>query len=102
VVNKKIREQIESGGELPTEFSNLCEGNIDIENGTGEYEYDSVKVDQNIYFPKPFNKEQREIIYRLQSNKGVLVQGPRNWKISYYSKSYLSFSCHRKTDISNS
>ncbi|MBU4350438.1 AAA family ATPase, partial [bacterium] len=73
---KKIREQIESGGEFPAEFSNLCEGNINIENSTGECEGNNVKVDQKIYFPKPFNKEQREIIYKLQSNKGVLVQGP--------------------------
>jgi len=73
---KKIREQIESGGEFPAEFSNLCEGNINIENSTGEFEGNNVKVDQKIYFPKPFNKEQREIIYKLQSNKGVLVQGP--------------------------
>jgi RNA polymerase sigma factor (sigma-70 family) len=73
---KKIREQIESGGEFPTEFSNLCEVNKNIENNTGEYEYNIAEVDQKIYFPKPFNKEQHEIIYKLQSNKGVLVQGP--------------------------
>ncbi|HZK12587.1 MAG TPA: AAA domain-containing protein, partial [Atribacterota bacterium] len=73
---KKIREQIESGGEFPAEFSNLCEGNINIENSTGGCEGNNVKVDQNIYFPKPFNKEQREIIYKLQPNKGLLVQGP--------------------------
>ena len=73
---KKIREQIESDGEFPAEFTNLCEGNINNGNNAGEYKSNNTKVDQNIYFPKPFNKEQREIIYKLQSNKGVLVQGP--------------------------
>ena len=75
---KAIKEQIESGVELPIEFSHLCEINqAEDDNKEDEVKNNSgSKIHQTIYFPKPFNDEQYEIVYKLQSRKGVLVQGP--------------------------
>ena len=75
---KAIKEQIESGAELPAEFSRLCEIN-QAEDDNDEDEGNNLsgfKTPQTIYFPKPFNNEQYEIVHKLQSRKGVLVQGP--------------------------
>ncbi|RZB37738.1 MAG: hypothetical protein SRB2_00840 [Desulfobacteraceae bacterium Eth-SRB2] len=73
---KKMKEQIESGGEIPAEFIDLCEGDIDRGNNLDEYSHNKTEVDQKIYFPKLSNEEQRQIIHKLQSTTGVLVQGP--------------------------
>jgi len=73
---KKMREQIESGGEIPVEFIDLCEGDIERESNSDEYRHNNTEVDPKIYFPKPSNEEQRQIILKLQSATGVLVQGP--------------------------
>lgn len=73
---KKMKEQIESGGEIPAEFIDLCEGDIDRGSNLDEYSHNKTEVDQKIYFPKPSNEEQRQIIHKLQSTTGVLVQGP--------------------------
>jgi hypothetical protein len=73
---KKMKEQIESGGEILAEFIDLCEGDIDRGSNLDEYSHNKTEVDQKIYFPKPSNEEQRQIILKLQSATGVLVQGP--------------------------
>jgi very-short-patch-repair endonuclease len=73
---KKMKEQIESGGEIPAEFIDLCEGDIDRETNLDEYSHNNTEIDPKIYFPKPSNEAQRQIILKLQSATGVLVQGP--------------------------
>ena len=72
---RTMKEQIESNGEIPAEFADLCEGGIDRGNNSAEYSHKGVN-DQKIYFPKPSNEEQRQIIHKLRSTTGVLVQGP--------------------------
>lgn len=43
---------------------------------TGEVSSDQNGVEKNLYFPKPFNDAQREVIERLNESDGVVVQGP--------------------------
>jgi len=69
-----IRDQIKSGGNVPLQFKDLYEEKIDRENYFGENKH--IGEDPTIYFPKPSNKEQRQIVEKLQSSSGVLVQGP--------------------------
>lgn len=73
---KTIKEQIDSGGEVPSEFFDLLEINNSKENDETFDESTNSQIPQTIYFPKPYNDEQFEIIRRLQEKKGVLVQGP--------------------------
>jgi len=72
----KMQENIESGGKIPTEFKDLAE----ITSPSAERESSDTAhrdfVDETIYFPKPSNEEQRQIIEKLQISSGVLVQGP--------------------------
>ncbi len=54
----------------------------------GNITTDSVRVDDStnkpdIFFPKPFNDDQIEIVRRLQRSDGLVVQGPRHRKNSY-------------------
>jgi very-short-patch-repair endonuclease len=80
---RKLKEQIQSGGEIPAEFKDLAEirrsaaeqqgDESDLE---GKTERVKPVFDGEIYFPKPSNKEQRKIIERLNHSNGVLVQGP--------------------------
>lgn len=76
---RKIKDQIEEGLEIPPEFQDLAEipqdQEYDNEPGDGEHQSPS-KFDGEIYFPKPFNKEQRQILEKLRQSNGVLVQGP--------------------------
>ena len=48
------------------------------ESHTSSEEKDKTDIDfgGEIYFPKPFNEEQRRIIEKIRSSNGVLVQGP--------------------------
>lgn len=73
---KTIKEQIESSGEIPSEFLDLLEINDLKNNDDNPKEKPSPEIPQTIYFPKPYNDEQFEIVHKLQSRKGVLVQGP--------------------------
>lgn len=72
----KMREQIEAGGEIPTEFIDICEGEVHRGYDPDNLKPKQPKTDQIIYFPKPYNEEQLQIIQKLQSSTGVLVQGP--------------------------
>jgi len=71
-----IQEQIEEEIELPKEFIDICEGNanrnIQLKNGIDNLS----STDPTIYFPKPYNERQLEIINKLNQTTGVLVQGP--------------------------
>lgn len=74
---KRIKEDIESGEDIPSEFADLAEirKQDDPELGDGR-EKSQAKFDGEIYFPKPSNDEQRGIIDKMSSANGVLVQGP--------------------------
>lgn len=74
---KRIRERIESGEEIPSEFADLAEiskyeGRLssEVEDGL------DLEINGEIYFPKPSNEEQRRIVEKIRSANGVLVQGP--------------------------
>jgi hypothetical protein len=73
---KTIKDQIDSGIKIPSEFLDLLETNNSKENDEPFDESTNSDIPQTIYFPKPYNDEQFEIIRRLQAKKGVLVQGP--------------------------
>ncbi len=73
---KTIREQIDSGVEIPSQFFDLLEIG-DSQTEDPEFRGGPFGVlPEEIHFPKPYNEEQFEIVNRLQSRKGVLVQGP--------------------------
>lgn len=65
---------------MPPEFLDLAEGGIPRPIGETDQPHnpdtDEPDSDSTIYFPKPSNEEQRQIISTLQATSGVLVQGP--------------------------
>ena len=74
---KKIKEQIEAGGEIPTEFLDLSESSIvkfDVKNDDQKNMIPA--FDGEVFFPKLSNPEQRLIVQKIRSSNGVLVQGP--------------------------
>ncbi len=78
-----IRSQISEGVEMPTGFIDVAEGrsNAGTSHGKdtfGDQENQSAEADlpQTVYFPKPYNEEQKKIISKLDTKAGVLVQGP--------------------------
>ncbi|HLB74387.1 MAG TPA: AAA domain-containing protein, partial [Sedimentisphaerales bacterium] len=76
-VLKRIKTRIEDGDTMPPQFRDIAE--ISIDNGDNHSEEkDSGDIDfgGEVYFPKPFNEEQRRIIEKIRSSDGVLVQGP--------------------------
>lgn len=74
---KRIREQIEHGGNMPNEFADLAEmspqGN---HQSSDQWEDNKTQFDGDIFFPKPSNQEQRRIVDKIKASSGVLVQGP--------------------------
>ena len=74
---KRIKEQIENGGDIPSEFADLAEVRpMDAREQPGLLEGDKVAFDGEIFFPKPSNDEQRRIVDKIRAASGVLVQGP--------------------------
>jgi very-short-patch-repair endonuclease len=76
-VLKRIKKRIEEDGVIPPEFRDIAEITCD-ENDDFSEESDvtDIDFDGEVYFPKPFNEEQRRIIEKIRSSNGVLVQGP--------------------------
>ncbi len=74
---KRIKEQIENGETIPSEFADLAEilPNEGRESPNGQEEANAA-FDGEIFFPKPSNDEQRRIVDKLRTASGVLVQGP--------------------------
>ncbi|KAA0894170.1 AAA domain-containing protein [Oryzomonas rubra] len=76
-----MRRQVESGMEIPVQFLDLCEA-ADPADLQGEIcEHDTPHeqtpyVHDHIYFPLQANEQQRQIIYKFNKQRGVLVQGP--------------------------
>ena len=77
-VLKRIKERIEGDDDIPIEFADLAEiKTVDNDKELDEEEKErSPAFNGEIFFPKPFNEEQRHIVEKLRSASGVLVQGP--------------------------
>jgi len=74
---KRIKEQIENGEDIPSEFADLAEIRPNNDRATGDGpEEANVAFDGEIFFPKPSNDEQRRIVDKIRAASGVLVQGP--------------------------
>ena len=76
-VLKRIKKRIEDDDIIPPEFKDIAEIS-DSENDNLSEENDVTDMDFSgeIYFPKPFNEEQKRIIEKIRRSNGVLVQGP--------------------------
>ncbi|HOV90472.1 MAG TPA: AAA domain-containing protein [Syntrophorhabdaceae bacterium] len=74
---KRIKEQIENGEAIPSEFADLAEilpkDGRESPNGPKEA---NAAFDGEVFFPKPSNDEQRRIVDKLRTASGVLAQGP--------------------------
>lgn len=76
-VLQKIREKIEMGEGIPSEFLDLAEIQLgDNENAGSSPPVEPTTFDSEVFFPKPSNKEQRLIVDKIRLTNGVLVQGP--------------------------
>ena len=75
---KRIKERIENGEEIPGEFADLAEVKKketgDNPNNGGDGPPSSFEGE--VFFPRPSNNEQRQIVHKIQKADGVLVQGP--------------------------
>ncbi|MCD4829523.1 MAG: AAA family ATPase [Candidatus Cloacimonetes bacterium] len=73
---ERIKDNIENGGLIPSEFGGLTEtpptsgDNDNVDPGDTNCELVS-----ELYFPKPSNDEQRRIVEKISTSSGVLVQG---------------------------
>lgn len=76
-VLNRIKERIETGEDVPDEFSDLAEIRPAIDPEFGD-DSDPLKnsFDGEVFFPKPSNEEQRRIVDKFRRANAVLVQGP--------------------------
>jgi primosomal protein N' len=74
---KRIKERIEKGEGIPSEFADLAEIRLkndqEAGNRLGEV---NIEFDGEVFFPKPSNDEQRRIVDKIRTASGILVQGP--------------------------
>lgn len=76
-VLKRMKKRIEEGETIPPQFRDMVEMAINERDAYSEEKgADDIDFGGEIYFPKPFNEEQRRIIEKMRSSNGVLVQGP--------------------------
>jgi very-short-patch-repair endonuclease len=74
---KRIKEQLEDGVAVPSEFADLAEIQPkDKRKTSDELEESDAVLDGEVFFPKPSNDEQRRIADKIRAARGVLVQGP--------------------------
>ena len=74
---KRIKKLIEDGEPIPREFEDIAEiQKNDREISLEPHADSNVQTDEEIYFPKPSNEEQRRILDKTRFSSGVLVQGP--------------------------
>ena len=72
-----IKKLVESGDKIPDGFADLAEVlSPDSSESRSEDSESPDEFDGEIYFPKPSNDEQRQIVHKLKRSRGVLVQGP--------------------------
>ncbi len=76
-VLQRIRERIEEGEDIPSEFLDLAEIQpTNNERASTDSSQAEKKLNDEIFFPKPSNEAQRSIVDQIRSTSGVLVQGP--------------------------
>lgn len=72
-----IIEQISEGGDIPSGIEILCEEPGQTEGSDQNNETTSTQfTDETLYLPLPTNDEQKQILYQIKSQHGILVQGP--------------------------
>jgi tetratricopeptide (TPR) repeat protein/very-short-patch-repair endonuclease len=72
-----IIEKIVKGGVIPSGIQILCKEPRSTENDTEGTDFSNFQYkEENIYLPLPTNEEQKQIIYQIKSQNGILVQGP--------------------------
>lgn len=77
----KIVEDLESGGEIPSNIKLLSSNADTNSDGNGSEPHDPGAIvgsepSANILFPLPANDEQYQVVQRLEHQDGLLVQGP--------------------------
>jgi transcription elongation GreA/GreB family factor/very-short-patch-repair endonuclease len=74
---KNMKQSIEQGGRIPSEFADLAEiPNTADHQDKPDDDFETDMIDTEVYFPKPANDEQRHIIEKFRKSTGILVQGP--------------------------
>jgi DNA replication protein DnaC len=74
---KRIKERIEKGEDITSQFADLAEIQTEDDRALGDTPEGPIRLFAGeIFFPKPSNEEQRRIVDKIQSASGVLVQGP--------------------------
>lgn len=74
---KRIEEQVENSGRIPSVFADLAEVRCPDDPDQGEGRgHVNTGFGGEIFFPKPSNDEQRRIVDMMRAANGVLVQGP--------------------------
>jgi len=76
----KIKEDINESGELTPFLEDLIlnekvEDTDDLNLDSGETS-DDISRDTELYFPLPYNEEQKQIAIQVEANYGAVVQGP--------------------------
>ena len=72
-----IKEQLATGGTIPSEWLDLAESQPRDDREPAESEQEpTTEFGGEIFFPKPANEEQRRIVKKMRLSSGVLVQGP--------------------------
>ncbi len=73
----KIIEKIADGDTIPSGVEILCEEPERTEDSDEDSETLSTQfTDDNLYLPLPTNEEQKQIVYQIKNQNGILVQGP--------------------------
>jgi len=74
---RRIKGNIEIGGEIPREFRDLAEIPVRGDDSSNNDPVDTnSEFDGELFFPKLSNEEQRHIVNKIRGTSGVLVQGP--------------------------
>jgi very-short-patch-repair endonuclease len=72
-----VIEQINNGGDTPSGIKILCEEPVQLEESGENHKNASTQfTDETLYLPLPVNDEQKQIIFRIHGQQGILVQGP--------------------------
>ncbi len=72
----EIVDQLDGGFDIPSGLQRIVDILDDDIKGSTNATSKHQTEDEEIYFPLPANKDQREIAEKLQSRQGILVQGP--------------------------
>ncbi len=74
---REIEECLKNGDDIPAGFTDLAEIRPpDAYENLNDDSDESQSIFSEIYFPKPSNEEQLQIIEKVKCSSGVLVQGP--------------------------